>query len=280
MVRMEPASAMTIKKNLEQGTCMNKMGFTATLVAALFAASGVQASTIDLTAAGSTTTVNGAVFSGAGANTGAGSGAIQAFLRTQGKDLERGFNTTGPLLLDQVGGCCTTSLTLGQLSAVEWNGSTWFELQLDINEPNGGDKSRITLRELELWVNTSTGSDSNYADGLGTKIWSLDGTMLDLNGVGGSGNFDYRVMFPASLLAGYSSDDFLYLYNVFGKVGNSGYASEGGFEEWAARTGGTSVMDPTVVPLPPSVWLLGSSLLALALVGRRNRASGPSTANA
>ena len=234
--------------------------------------SGAEAALIDLTAPGSApTTVNGAIFQISDPNTGAGSGAIKSFLRTQANTTEAGFNTDGALTLDQVGGCCTHSITLDQLKLVNVGGTDYFALSLDINEPNGGAKPRITLQSLELWVNTTTGSDSNYLDGLGTRVWDLAGNTLELSGAlgsGGSGDFDYDVLFSTALLAGFSPGDYLYLYNVFGKSGSSGSASEGGFEEWAARTVATSA-----VPAPATVWLLGTGLLGVLGWSRRKAAA-------
>jgi hypothetical protein len=201
-------------------------------------------------------------------NTGAGSGAIDSFLRTQNSPFETGFNTDGALNLDQVSGCCTHSITLGELTVVNVGGTDYFELQLDINEP-GGSKSLITLQQLELWVNTTTGADDDYSDGLGTKVWDLAGDTVEMDsGVGssGSGDFDYDVLFPTSILSGFGPGDYLYLYNVFGDTDMMSSPSEAGFEEWAARTGGD-----TFVPVPAAVWLFGSGLLGLVGVARRKR---------
>lgn len=145
-------------------------------------------------------------------------------------------------------------------------GVEYFQLQLDINEP-GGNKSQITLQELELWVNTTTGADDDYSDGLGTKIYDLGGDTVEMNGgVGsnGSGDFDYDVLFAVSLLSGYNAGDYLYLYNVFGNTDTMSSPSEAGFEEWAASTGGT-----TFVPVPAAVWLFGSALGLLGWSRRR-----------
>lgn len=233
------------------------------------AASFTHATLIDITDPGDTATINGAMFETSNPNTGAGSGNIDSFLRTQNTPSERGFNTDGALTLDQVSGPFTRSLQLGELTVVTVGGNEYFELRLDINEP-GGDKSLITLQELELWVNTETGSDADYSDGLGTKVWDLNGDMVEMNGgVGssGSGDFDYDVLFSTSLLAGYGVDDYLYLYNVFGEADMMNSASEAGFEEWAAATGGT-----TFVPIPAAAWLFGSGLIGLAGISRRKKA--------
>ncbi len=210
------------------------------LMAAWLSISAANAALIDLTAVGSSATINGAMFETSDPNSGAGSGAIDSFLRTQNDPFEAGFNTDGALNLDQVSGCCTKSITLGQLTVVNVSGTDYFELRLDINEP-GGSKSEITLQTLELWVNTTTGSDDDYNDGLGTKVWDLAGDMVQMDsGVGssGSGDFDYDVLFPVSLLSGFGPSDFLYLYNEFGEVDAMGSPSEAGFEEWAARDRG------------------------------------------
>lgn len=228
--------------------------------------SGAQAALINLTAPGASATINGALFEVSDPNTGAGSGAIDSFLRTQDSPLEFGFNTDGDLTLDQVAGCCTHSITLGELTVVNVGGNDYFELRLDINE-SGGNKSQITLQELELWVNTTTGSDDNYFDGLGTKVYDLAGDTVEMDGgvgTAGSGDFDYDVLFSTSILAGFGPDDYLYLYNVFGQSGSFGSPAEAGFEEWAARTGNT-----TVIPAPAPIWLLSTGVLGLFGWSRR-----------
>ncbi|MDR4500547.1 MAG: VPLPA-CTERM sorting domain-containing protein [Nitrospirales bacterium] len=200
-------------------------------------------------------------------NTGAGSGHIQSFLRTQKNGSEAGFNTDArPFNLDQVTGNFTRSLMLSDLAVVDVGGTDYFELRLDINEP-GGAQSLITLQELELWVHT-TPDDNDYSDGLGTKVYDLGGnTVLMDNGVGGSagsGDFDYDVLFPTAILSGFSPDNFLYLYNVFGDTDMMSEPSQAGFEEWAAVTNG-----PTPVPVPSAVWLFGTGLIGLIGITRR-----------
>lgn len=229
------------------------------------------AALIDLTADGSSATINGALFEVSDPNTGAGSGAIDSFIRTQNSPSEKGYNTDGTFEFDQVAGCCTHSITLGELTVVDVGGTDYFELQLDINEPGNATAALITLQELELWVNTTTGADDDYSDGLGTKVWDLAGNMVEMNGnvnTSGSGDFDYDVLFPTSILAGFGPGDYLYLYNVFGDTNMMSSPSEAGFEEWAAKTGGD-----TFVPVPAAVWLFGSGLLGLVGVARRKHRS-------
>ncbi len=105
------------------------------------------AALIDLTADGSSATINGALFEVSDPNTGAGSGAIDSFIRTQAQGnavFETGY-TDGSFEFDQVPGCCTHSITLGELTVVNVGGTDYFELRLDINEP-GGSKSKLHSR--------------------------------------------------------------------------------------------------------------------------------------
>jgi|GEM_PF-2169988 len=73
-------------------------------IASFAVASGAQAALIDLTTAGDSATINGALFETSDPNTGAGSGNIDSFLRTQNSPSEFGFNTDGALTLDQKSG--------------------------------------------------------------------------------------------------------------------------------------------------------------------------------
>ena len=231
----------------------------------MFAASA-QAATVDLTTAPSSGTIEGAIFSTADFNTGAGSGNIDSFLRIQAGNSEQGYNTDAPSQdyeFDEVAGCCTHSLQLSELGIFDVGGTDYFQLSLDIAEPGGGPNSFIDLVGMEIYINTTTGSATGYP-ALGTLVYDMDAgedsTVLmraGLLGGPGNGNIDVNVLVPASVLAGFDPSDYLYLYSAFDN-------SDGSFEEWAADTGAGAV-----IPVPAAAWLFGS---ALALFGWMRRA--------
>jgi len=255
------------------------------VVASLFGASmaigsmGAQAVTIiDMTATGSSSElINSALLGTAPPNDGAGSGAVDAFLRTQADGYERGFNTDAvvpTLEMDQVSGCCTHSIQKGDLRSLTVDGADYFLFALDINESSGGTGDLISLHELEIYVNGSTASPTAYGD-LGTLVWNMDQqeeTVVTMeNGVGGSfggGDFDYFLLVPTAFFAKASFTDYIYLYNEFGLPSGDTegvyYASDAGHEEWAAYT--------SAVPVPAAVWLFASGLIGLVGLARRKKA--------
>lgn len=239
---------------------------------------------------GTSTTVNNAVFTVAPLdNSGTGTGAFNPFLRTHhhgNNSYESGFNTDASDVLDNVGGVWTHSVKLGDLTTIDYQGNSYVRLFLDLGEPDANEKPLLSMLELELWVHT-IGDDDDYSDGLGAKVWSLDGLdglsdttlNLDYNIVGGgNGKFDAIALFDASLFASYDANKFFYLYNKFGKVSNNSsdyqYPTEGTFEEWAFDTTGNPIdfctfgcaTDPvTPVPEPDGIALLGIGLLGMGL---------------
>ena len=246
---------------------------------------------------GTSLTVNGAIFTVAPDNTGAGTGAINSFLRLQAQgnsDFEKAYNTD-----DRSHGSgnnkpefdalsdpnFTRSVQLGQLPTVTVGAIEYFELIFDMNETQAQDKPLVSLHTLELYVNTATGAASSYAAGLGNLVWTLDfagnDNRIDLDsGIigGGSGKYDLIALFPTSLLAPYADNDYFYLYNLLGKVDNiipPGFPADSGFEEWAffsqaITPGDGGGPDPdAVVPEPSTIILLGAGLLGLGLANRR-----------
>jgi len=249
---------------------------------------------------GTSTTINGGIFTVANNNQGAGSGygAFNPFLRTQHKGIESGFNTNANNILDNVGSGHTHAVLLSELRTITYLGDQYVRFFLDIGEPDDNVKPLLSTLELELWVNNIS-NDSDYSNGLGTKVWDLDAGIngdttlnLDYNILkGGNGKYDIVALFDASLFAAYSPNNYFYLYNKFGKETSSPqeYASEGTFEEWAYGKTGQHILfgcnDPAYaaghqnqcvsrpIPEPAATWLIGAGLLGLADFYRRKSKS-------
>lgn len=251
-----------------------------TLVSFVLPAINAYGATIDLTKSngavlGTSGSINGAIFTVADINNGAGTGNIESFLRIQKNTFEKGYNTDGSLEFDQKSGGFTHSLTMGQLETKTVDNVDYFRFLLDINQVSS--KPLLSLHELELYVNSSTGSDSSYADGLGTKVWELDNGIdntieLDWSVLSnGSGAYDIEALFPIANFGNYNSSDFFYLYSEFGEIAGQGSASNGepsndGFEEWAINTNTAQISQ---LPLPPAILLFGSSMIGLLLLKNR-----------
>ena len=204
----------------------------------------------------------------------------------QANTREQGYNTSGAannadFEFDEIHGNFTHSLQKSELTVLDVGGTDYFRLDLDLNEPQGGQggsNSLISLQEMEIYMNTTTGDiipgspdvNSGYegdglfdgpytGDGLGTLVYDMDAApdgdsivnMDDSLLSGGSGRFDVYILVPYAILNGYAADDYLYLFAGFGESGGVGDPSGDGFEEFAASVG-----DEVLVPVPAAFWLV------------------------
>jgi hypothetical protein len=247
-----------------------------TLVAAALAcaagaasASSAWAGPVDLTAAGSTDTINGAVFTQVDPDP-TGTGVIRSFVRLQspGRDtVEEGHNTSGRDLLNDENSSpqFTRDLLLSDLCETTINDTAYYTFLLDINEPNNANAGGITLSQLKVYVSPSAGLLATNPDTLGTKVYDLgvDNSVLMFDHNSGSGNGDYTVNIPQSLfdVAG-GGTQYVYLWSRFENA-------TGGFEEWASPCEST-----VAVPLPPAVWSGLITCGMAGLVGLRTRLRG------
>lgn len=247
----------------------------------LLMAPGVQAYTIDLTTGrGTTDTYDGAVFieftEDMQTTVSSGTGVIDPFLTIRKRRLEEGFNSDAiPLVLDTTRPKWNHSIQISDLALSPIPGySSYYEFLLDINEPAA--TSLITQHELEVYVvpNSAGGSIDDYETLglLGDLIWDLDRLEdsrieYDYNLWSGSGqNIDTAFLLETSLFSGYNSDDYVYLYAQFGRLGDDGgFRSADGFEEYALRKG------ILPVPEPATMILLGLGMVGVAGLARRSR---------
>ncbi|HEY1378620.1 MAG TPA: SdrD B-like domain-containing protein [Gemmataceae bacterium] len=207
---------------------------------------------LDLTAHGSSGTINGAIFQQSDAQP-TGSGVIHSFVRLQtNAATEQGYNTDGrPLQFDEnKSPVFTRSLQVGDVPLVSVGGVLYREFLLDVNQK--ASAPLISLDQLRVYVGDTP--DATGYDATTRQLAGLD-AVYDLDAGGdnwvklnyrlnsGSGSGDMTVLIPASLL-GSDPGRYVYLYSAFGE----NQAANSGFEEWSVRVvggaGGSSQPPP------------------------------------
>lgn len=256
---------------------MIKRNFTAALVAAgMFAiASLAQATVVDLVNndQGSFTNQYGTSIFQFTQPQPTGTGYIDPFLRVQSSPTEQGYNTSGGTPFDDKGGIWTHDIQFSDLQSttVTLNGTSYFKILVDLNEPNG-DKSTISLTNLQFYTSATGSKTTTNLSQLGTLRYSMDTAGSD-NTVEfdaarnhGSGSGDAFLYIPTSAFAGTNPNDFVYMYVNFG---NADMTTAGGFEEF------TLVPNLTPVPEMSAFFPIVGLLVALGSTSilRRRRAA-------
>src|SRR6266513_3118674 len=106
------------------------------IVAIIICTTTAGATIVDLTGSNESGTINGAQFVFTTQQP-TGTGVIEPFLRVENTPTEQGYNTSGGTPFDDKAGIWTHDLTFGDLQSTEvtLNGTTYFKLLLDVNEP-------------------------------------------------------------------------------------------------------------------------------------------------
>jgi hypothetical protein len=220
---------------------MIKRNFTAALIAAgmLTIASLAQATVVDLINGDQGTVTNQygtAIFQFTQPQP-TGTGVIQPFLRVQASPTEQGYNTSGGTPFDDKAGPWTHDIKFSDLqsTAVTVNGTAYFKVLVDLNEPNG-TKSTISLENIQFYTSANGSQTTTNLSSLGTLRYSLDTAggdnqvLFDAGRNHGSGSGDAFFYIPATAFAGTNANDFVYMYVNFGSADDT---TAGGFEEFA-----------------------------------------------
>ena len=219
---------------------MIKRNFTAALIAAgmLTIASLAQATVVDLinNDQGTITNQYGTAIFQFTQPQPTGTGVIDPFLRVQASPTEEGYNTSGGTPFDDKAGPWTHDIKFSDLqsTAVLVNGTTYYKILVDLNEPNGS-KSTISLENIQFYTSAQGGQTTTDLSQLGTLRYSMDTAggdntvQFDAGRNHGSGSGDAYLYIPASAFAGTNPNDFVYMYVNFG---NADMTTAGGFEEF------------------------------------------------
>lgn len=219
-------------------------------------AAGAVAPYVDLTTAGATATINGAIVTqGVGP---AGTGNFDPFLTlSTNQTTEAGWNSNSAPSGDAFyGGSRTHVLSVAAVPTETVNGVAYRELSLDGNDQGSDDW--MSIDDLRLFYDdqsdlkgfdpaTNTFSTDNATKAV--KFWDLGGSVLLLRTQAlssGSGQSDLTVLVPNSLFPAecyYGSttcNKYLIVYNADGGAGTSpgdghNYDVTAGFEEWRTR---------------------------------------------
>jgi len=192
----------------------------------------------------------------------AGTGVLDPFLTIQKKGVEQGYNTSAPQ------GVFDTKrepqynheLRLSDLATVNIGGTDYYSFLLDINEPNGGNKSQISLDMLKIFTTTQARQTTTNVESLGVKRFDLDlpsDSYIKYDDQNhGSGQADIAFFIPtASFLTGPNAarpTDLVYMYQRFGDNISADFdgSTQGGFEETAIGFGVTPIPEvPAALPL-------------------------------
>lgn len=215
-----------------------------------------------------------------------GTGVFEPFVRLQANGNEMGYNTdaappnyTAPL--DIKTGKWTRAIPLGDIPIVTYNGAQYREFALDLHESDNESKRYITLNQVQIFIgpdpfatyslNPGPFSADNYPVISFTdaeKVFQMNGltgtNSIEMNSKlnPGSGAGDMRLFVLNSNFAEFSNADNLIFFSQFGNPPGTS-ASEATFKEWGVLS------QPTQVPEPTSLMLLGLGLIGVGAVARR-----------
>jgi hypothetical protein len=240
------------------------------------------AGVLDLTTAGNTGTINGAIYTQGTVLS--GTGVYPSFVEIQSNgSTTSAYNTTVNNVLNNGSSSVHNhEIRLSDVPVFTLNGINYYSFRLDVNESTGNGDNFVSLDQLQFYTSTTPNQSTTNVSTLGTLRYNLDGgtnstILLDYALESGSGTDDMEALIPQSAFAGALQTDFVYLFSAFGGAGLNpaggppgNYATSDGFEEWALGRG-----TPGSVPEPGSLAILGSTLAMLGgVVWWRRRRGG------
>jgi uncharacterized repeat protein (TIGR01451 family) len=203
---------------------------------------------LDITPAGSSTTIGGVIFTDA-VNTGSGTGNYNTFLAISDNDgVEEGFNSDDTPPIDasnkDIDQAKTHTVKLSSLVVVTIGGVQYYEFRVDLNEANSDPNAQISLDQFKLYTSTNGGIVDTTTLFSQNLIYDMDAggnvsVLLSDAESSGSGTDDYAVLVPVSEFAGLDpTTTYVYLYTQMGAAGTNWNATAT-FEEWNLQNGVT-----------------------------------------
>jgi hypothetical protein len=240
-------TAQTIPKSTSHHQGVNNMIKSNLVLATLGVAAALlatsNAAVLDLSQQNSGT-INGALFE-IGSIHPAGTGVFEPFLTLQGNGMEQGYNSSTGNFDTKREPVWNHEIRFSDLQQTTINGTAYFGFAIDINEPNAGSLSDISLIGLSLYTSstiqnsTSTNKNGIFNGSLGTLRYDLGANeVYYIDTQKGSGESDINVYIPVSLFAGAQPNDYVYMYQ---RWGNADAMTQGGFEETRLIAGVTPV---------------------------------------
>ena len=205
----------------------------------------------------------------------AGTGVFDPFLTIQANGTEEGYNTSAGVFDTKREPQWNHELTLADLEQTRTtiNGADYFSFTLDINEPNAGEKSLISLDALQIYASDKTGQQTRNVSQLGTKVFDLDlpvnNYILYDDANSGSGEADIAFFIPTTAFTGLSPETIIYMYQHFGSYYSSDAtaSTQGGFEETRLAVNIRPIPEPSAIL--PLAGVLGFALTSRRLFRRR-----------
>jgi len=206
---------------------------------------------VDITAAGSSTTIGGVTFTDA-VNVGSGTGGYNTFLAiSNNQGVESGFNSDDTPPIDNtnkdIDQAKTHTVLLSSLVVVTVNGQQYYEVRVDLNEANSDPNAQISLDQFKVYTSTNGAIESTttlFNPANATLKYDMDAggnvsvLMSDAES-SGSGTDDYSVLIPVSTFAGQDpTTTYVYFYIQMGAAGTD-WTATSTFEEWNLQNGVT-----------------------------------------
>ena len=227
----------------------------------------VSAAVCDLTTAGSSCTINGAIFQQIDPQS-TGTGVINSFVEIGGNtDTVSAYNTTvNGVLNNGSSDQFNHALLVSELPVVTIGGVNYYQFLLDINQT--GSDPLLSLNQLQIFTSTTPNQSGSTVSG--TLVYDLGANVvnLDYSLNTGSGSGDMFLLVPTSVFGGASGTTNVYLFSGFGIPNNN----NDGFEEWAiVQSTCTNPLgcNPPNVPEPQALLLVGAGLVVVGAVSRK-----------